>query len=157
MHGNGLVEVCYGLGAGSASTEKARTQGVLAVAKILIVDDEPDVVDIVRFRLAREGHTILSANDGTSGIREALEHQPDLIVLDVMMPGVDGFQVLQQLKQDRRMARTAFIMLTARADFSSVAKGWNMDVDNYVTKPFAVDELADTVRNVLTYRGIEVS
>ena len=123
------------------------------MATILVVDDEPDVVEIVRDRLEREGHSVVSAADGPTGLVAAFTRRPDLVILDVMMPGIDGFEVLRRMKNDARTAHTPVIMLTAKSDFSSVAKGWNMDVDNYVTKPFVVDELAETVKNVLTYRG----
>jgi CheY-like chemotaxis protein len=127
--------------------------GAAAMAMILVVDDEPDVVEIVRFRLERDGHTIVSAADGPTGLVTAFTRSPDLVILDVMMPGIDGFEVLRRMKNDPRTAHTPVIMLTAKADFSSVAQGWNMDVDNYVTKPFEVDELSNIVKNVLTYRG----
>ena len=123
------------------------------MATILVVDDEPDVVEIVRFRLQQEGHTLLSAEDGPSGLAAAINQIPDLVILDVMMPGFDGIEVLFQMKNNPRTANSPVIMLTAKADFSSIAKGWNMDVDNYVTKPFKVDELAETVKNVLVFRG----
>ena len=123
------------------------------MATILVVDDEPDLVELVRFRLERDGHTIISAADGPTGLMAALDRHPDLVILDVMMPGLDGFEVVRRMKNDARTANTPVILLTARADFGSVAQGWNMDVDNYVTKPFAVDELAQTVQNVLAYRG----
>ncbi len=123
------------------------------MATILVVDDEPDVVEIVRFRLEKEGHTVISAADGPTGLISAVSRHPDMVILDVMMPGMDGFEVLRRMKNDARTAQTPVIMLTAKADFSSVAQGWNMDVDNYVTKPFEVDDLAETVKNVLTFRG----
>lgn len=123
------------------------------MATILVVDDEPDMVEIVRFRLERDGHTVYSAADGPAGLVGAFTRNPDLVILDVMMPGFDGFEVVRRLKNDGRTAQTPIIMLTAKADFDSVARGWNMDVDNYVTKPFEVDELADTVKNILAYRG----
>ena len=123
------------------------------MAKILVVDDEPDVVEIVRFRLERDGHTVTTAPDGTAGLSRAIVDNPDLVILDVMMPGIDGFEVAFQMKNNPRTANTPVIMLTAKSDFSSISKGWGMDVDNYVTKPFNVDELAQTVRNVLIYRG----
>ena len=123
------------------------------MATILVVDDEPDVVEIVSFRLKRDGHTILSANDGPSGLESAIRNNPDLVILDVMMPGFDGFEVLYQMQHHPKTEKTPVIMLTAKTDFSSIAKGWNMDVDNYITKPFNVDELAETVKNVLVYRG----
>ena len=121
--------------------------------KILIVDDEADVVEIVRFRLARDGYTILTASDGESGLASIFRYHPDLVILDVMMPGIDGFEVLFQMKHNPRTRDTPVIMLTAKTDFASISKGWGMDVDNYVTKPFNVDELARTVKNVLVYRG----
>ena len=123
------------------------------MAKILVVDDEPDVVEIVRLRLEQDGHTILAAGDGRTGLQSAFENKPDLLILDVMMPGLDGFEVAYQMKNNPLTANTPIVMLTARADFGSIAKGWNLDVDNYVTKPFKLDELADTVKNVLIYRG----
>ena len=123
------------------------------MARILVVDDEPDVVEIVRIRLEQDGHTILTAHDGREGLQSIFENKPDLIILDVMMPGIDGFEVAYQMKNNPLTVNTPIIMLTARADFGSIAKGWNLDVDNYVTKPFKLDELADTVKNVLIYRG----
>lgn len=123
------------------------------MAKILVVDDEPDVVEIVRIRLEQEGHTIFTAGDGRSGLQGVFEHKPDLVILDVMMPGIDGFEVAYQMKNNPLTVNTPIVMLTARADFGSIAKGWNLDVDNYVTKPFKLDELAETIKNVLVYRG----
>ena len=123
------------------------------MATILVVDDEPDVVEIVRFRLEKDGHILISAADGPTGLVTAFTRHPDLVILDVMMPGIDGFEVLNRLKNDARTSRTPVILLTAKADFSSIAKGWNMDVDNYITKPFDVNELATIVKDVLTYCG----
>ena len=123
------------------------------MARILVVDDEPDVVEIVRIRLEQDGHTILTAHDGREGLQSVFENKPDLIILDVMMPGIDGFEVAYQMKNNPLTVNTPIIMRTASADFGSIAKGWNLDVDNYVTKPFKLDELADTVKNVLIYRG----
>lgn len=120
---------------------------------ILVVDDEPDVIEIVRFRLEKEGYNVLSAGDGRAGLAAAIEKSPDLVVLDVMMPGLDGFEVLFQMKNNPKTKDTPVVMLTAKTDMSSISKGWGMDVDNYVTKPFNVDDLAKTVKNVLVFRG----
>ena len=120
---------------------------------ILVVDDEPDLIEIVRFRLEKEGYKVLSAGDGRAGLAAAIEKSPDLVVLDVMMPGLDGFEVLFQMKNNPKTKDTPVVMLTAKTDMSSISKGWGMDVDNYVTKPFNVDELAKTVKNVLVFRG----
>ncbi len=120
---------------------------------ILVVDDEPDLVEIVRFRLEKEGYNVLSAGDGREGLAAAIEKSPDLVILDVMMPGLDGFEVLFQMKNNPKTKDTPVVMLTAKTDMSSISKGWGMDVDNYVTKPFNVDDLAKTVKNVLVFRG----
>jgi DNA-binding response OmpR family regulator len=120
---------------------------------ILVVDDEPDLIEIVRFRLEKDGYKVLSAGDGRAGLAAAIEKSPDLVVLDVMMPGLDGFEVLFQMKNNPKTKDTPVVMLTAKTDMSSISKGWGMDVDNYVTKPFNVDDLAKTVKNVLVFRG----
>ncbi len=123
------------------------------MATILVVDDEPDVVEIVRLRLERDGHIILSAPNGQAALMAAITRHPDLVVLDVMMPGLDGFEVLRRLKHGAHTADLPVIMLTAKTDFSSVAQGWSLNADNYVTKPFKVDELAQIVKDVLVARG----
>jgi len=123
--------------------------------KILVVDDEPDVVEVVGFRLQKEGYDVISAHDGPSGLAIALAKQPDLIVLDIMMPGIDGFEVFRRLKADQRTANIPVIMLTAKADSPSVAKGWMEGVDNYITKPFDVEDLVKSVKGVLAFYGKE--
>ncbi len=127
------------------------------MATILVVDDEPDLVEIVRYRLERDGHTVLTADDGESGLARVLADEPDLIVLDVMMPGVDGFEVLRRLKRERPFAAvgaaTPVILLTARADFAAMSQGWEEYADEYMTKPFNLDELARTVQNLLSGSG----
>ena len=123
------------------------------MARILVVDDEPDIVEIVRFRLEQDGHEVLTASDGRTGFAMAFTQQPDLTILDVMMPGISGFEVLYQIKHAPRTANMPVIMLTAKTDLGSISKGWEMEVDNYVTKPFNVDDLANTVKDVLIFRG----
>ncbi len=122
------------------------------MAYILVVDDEPEVVEIVQFRLERDGHIVTSASDGEEGLEAVLTEHPDLVLLDVMMPQMDGFEVLRRLKSDAQTVDTPVVMLTAKADLASSKKGWDLDVDNYITKPFNLDDLADTVRNVLISR-----
>ena len=123
------------------------------MSKILLVDDEPDVIEIVRTRLERDGHVILSAPNGQAALTAAATHKPDLVILDVMMPGLDGFEVLRRLKSGAQTMQTPVIMLTAKTEFSSIAQGWSLDADNYVTKPFQIDELAKIVKDVLIARG----
>ena len=123
------------------------------MATILVVDDEPDVVEIVRFRLEGDGHHIVCAGDGPGGLAAVIEHQPDLVLLDLMMPGYDGFELLRRMKEDDRLARVPVILLTAKAELASVIQGWNWEVDNYITKPFDLDELTDIVESVLNYKS----
>jgi two-component system alkaline phosphatase synthesis response regulator PhoP len=127
------------------------------MATILVVDDEPDLVEIVRFRLERDGYTVVTAADGETGLARVLADEPDLIVLDVMMPGLDGFEVLRRLRRDPAYAAVGaampVILLTARADFTAKAQGWEEYADEYVTKPFNADELARTVQNLLSHSG----
>lgn len=122
------------------------------MATILVVDDEPDVADIVSIRLGQEGHTVFSAGDGLAGVEAAMRHAPDLIILDLMMPGVDGYEVLYQIRNNPRTADAAVILLTARSDFPSIYRGWDKGADNYVTKPFDLDDLADKARAALAER-----
>ncbi|MCC6442676.1 MAG: response regulator [Armatimonadetes bacterium] len=123
--------------------------------KVLVVDDEPDVVEMVSFRLRKEGYEVISAHDGPSGVAVALAKLPDLIILDVMMPGIDGFQVFDRLKADQRTANIPVVMLTAKADSPSVAKGWMQGVDSYITKPFDVEDLVKSIKGVLAFYGKE--
>ena len=122
------------------------------MATILVVDDEPDLVEIVRFRLEREGHTILSAADGPTGLVAAFTRHPDLVILDVMMPGIDGFEVLRRMKSEPRMANIPVVMLTARTDYSAKATAWEEYAQTYVTKPFDLDELTAAVNSLLASR-----
>jgi two-component system alkaline phosphatase synthesis response regulator PhoP len=127
------------------------------MATILVVDDEPDLVEIVRFRLERDGHSVLTAADGESGLARVLADEPDLIVLDVMMPGWTASRYCAGSRREPAYAAvgaaTPVVLLTARADFTAKAQGWEEYADEYVTKPFNVDELARTVQNLLSRSG----
>ncbi len=117
------------------------------MARILVVDDEPHIRDVVRSYLAREGHEVLAAGDGDSALTEAEVHRPDLIVLDVMLPGRTGFEVLRELRN--RGQRVAVVMLTARDDVIDRVAGLEIGADDYVTKPFEPRELVARVGAVL--------
>lgn len=123
------------------------------MATILVIDDEPDVIEVVSVALEKGGHTILTAPDGQTGLMLTLTRQPDLVILDVMMPGIDGFEVLRRMKSEPRMANTPVLMLTARTDYSSKARAWEEYAQNYLTKPFDVDELAEAVNSMLEERS----
>lgn len=114
--------------------------------KILIVDDEPRLTSMVRGYLEQEGYTVLTASNGRDALFAARDQQPDLIVLDLMMPEMDGWQFLRHHRQERN---TPIIVLTARIDDVDVVAGLEMGADDYITKPFSPRELVARVRAVL--------
>jgi two-component system phosphate regulon response regulator PhoB len=117
--------------------------------KILIVEDEPDVADLVAFNLARAGYETVIAHDGLIGLKRALHEAPDLILLDLMLPGKDGFAVFKELRRDSRTNTTPVIMLTARAQTEDRIHGLEAGADDYLTKPFSPKELLLRVQSVL--------
>jgi DNA-binding response OmpR family regulator len=120
---------------------------VYAVSSILVVDDEPHIREIVGSYLAREGHEVRYAADGDAALKAALDGEPDLIVLDVMLPGRSGFDVLRELRAAG--CHPAVIMLTARDDVIDRVAGLEIGADDYVTKPFEPRELVARVGAVL--------
>jgi two-component system, OmpR family, phosphate regulon response regulator PhoB len=108
---------------------------------ILVVDDEPDIVDLILFNLQRQGFKVLTARDGITAVQLAKENQPDLIVLDLMLPGRDGFGVFKDLRGDTRTSQIPVIMLTARGELDDKIAGLELGADDYVTKPFSPKEL----------------
>ena len=111
--------------------------------KILVVEDEKAIADILVFNLQREGYDTLVAYDGTEGLRCALEEAPDLILLDVMLPGMDGFEVLGHIREKHD---TPIIMLTAREEETDKVLGLELGADDYITKPFSMRELMARVK-----------
>ena len=114
---------------------------------ILIVEDEQNIVDILSFNLSREGYDTLEAYDGPTGLQLALEQDPDLILLDLMLPGMDGFEVCRQVRESG--SSTPIIMLTAREEETDKVLGLELGADDYMTKPFSVLELLARVRSLL--------
>jgi two-component system alkaline phosphatase synthesis response regulator PhoP len=119
---------------------------MVAVATILVVDDEPRIVQLVRDYLEHGGFTVLVASDGQSALRSARTGRPDLVVLDLGLPGLDGLDVTRAL---RRGGQVPIIMLTARAEESDKLVGLELGADDYITKPFSPKELVARVRAVL--------
>lgn len=111
--------------------------------KILVVEDERAIADILVFNLEREGYEAVSAGDGPQGLKMALEGEPDLILLDVMLPEMDGFEVLRQV---REKSQTPVIMLTAREEETDKVDALEMGADDYITKPFSMRELMARVK-----------
>ena len=116
--------------------------------KILVVDDEKHIVRLVQANLDRAGYTVVTANDGKEALEKVAEENPDLVVLDVMMPYMDGFEVLQNLRRNPGTRDIPVIMLTAKAQDADVFKGWQSGVDCYLTKPFNPMELLSFVKRI---------
>ena len=112
--------------------------------RILIVEDEKNIVDILSFNLSKEGYDTLEAYDGQAGLQLALEQDPDLVLLDLMLPKMDGFDVCRQLRQAGR--NTPVIMLTAREEETDKVLGLELGADDYITKPFSMRELLARVK-----------
>ena len=109
--------------------------------RILIVDDEPDYVEMIKMRLEASDYEVITANDGRSGLDAATAERPNLILLDVMMPGMDGFEVLKELRSTPGTKTVPVIMLTARGETKSIFKAQNMGITDYLTKPCDSKEL----------------
>ena len=117
--------------------------------KILIADDEQNIVISLEFLMKREGFEVLVASDGDEAVRRIRSEQPDLVLLDVMMPKKSGFEVCQEIKADPAMGAVRILMLTAKGRDTEVAKGLALGADAYMTKPFSTKELVDKVRSLL--------
>ncbi len=113
--------------------------------EILVVDDDPDIADILSYSLRREGHRVTVVNDGLSALEAAHRQYPDLILLDVMLPNLDGFEVCRRLRQDMDVP---IILLTAKGEESDKVWGLDLGADDYITKPFSHKELLARVRAV---------
>lgn len=122
-------------------------------SKILIVDDAVDTVELLRKRFRSEGYDTAEAYDGEEGLRQVSEYNPDLIVLDVMMPKLDGLEVCQRLKSDENTKYIPILMLTAKGEVEDKVKGLDIGADDYLAKPFDYKELSARVRSLLSIKA----
>jgi DNA-binding response OmpR family regulator len=120
------------------------------VPVLLVADDDEDVLMLVQLRLSRSGYEVVVARDGEEALRLAREKQPDLAVLDWMMPKASGLEVLRALRADEETASIPVLMLTARASASDIEQGLAAGADDYIAKPFSPQELASRVQSILT-------
>jgi two-component system alkaline phosphatase synthesis response regulator PhoP len=120
------------------------------MTKVLVIDDEAPIRLLCRVNLEAEGMHVIEAADGPSGLDKARNEKPDVILLDVMMPGLDGWRVAEQLLEDERTVGIPIIFLTARAEFRDRARGLDIGGVDYVTKPFNPLELAPLVEGLLS-------
>ncbi len=123
--------------------------------RILVVDDEPDIVALIRLKLMREGFEVLEAHNGEAAIKMVASSKPDLIILDVMMPGMSGWEVNEKLKANPEYWDIPVIMLTALNEFDEQLKSFQAEVRDYITKPFNFDEFIKSVKRVLSEKKIE--
>jgi two-component system phosphate regulon response regulator PhoB len=121
--------------------------------KILVVDDEPDALELIEFNLKRAGFDVFTASDGAAALRKARERLPALIVLDLMIPEIDGLELCRILRADAQTAAILIIMLTARAGELDRILGLELGADDYLTKPFSPRELVLRIRNLLGRRS----
>jgi len=121
----------------------------MAKEKILIVDDEEHIIELLKFNLLNAGYDIFTANNGIDAVKIAKAEKPSLLLLDLMLPGIDGFDVCKEIKRDNDMKKTSIIMLTAKGEELDKVLGLELGADDYITKPFSVRELLARVKAVL--------
>lgn len=119
------------------------------MTKILVVDDDSSINELIKINLELQGYEVVQAFNGIEGFAKAKQEMPSLIVLDVMMPEVDGYTVAQRIRQCDEIADTPIIMLTALSELNDKVSGFNIGVDDYLTKPFEIDELIVRIRALL--------
>jgi len=125
----------------------------MAKERILVVDDEEDILELVRFHLAREGYQLTLAATGEEALKKAKRETFDLVVLDLMLPGLDGLEVAKALKADARTKSVPIVMLTAKGEDADVVSGLEIGADDYITKPFSPRVLTARVKAVLRRRS----
>ncbi len=121
----------------------------MAKQTILVVDDETDLLDLIEYNLKKEGFKVLKAENGEEGIAVAKEHNPDLMLLDIMMPKMDGMEAVEQIRKDDELKNIPIIFLTARSDEKTEVEGLNKGGDDFITKPISTTKLISRIKAVL--------
>jgi two-component system alkaline phosphatase synthesis response regulator PhoP len=121
----------------------------LSKQTILVVDDEQDLLDLIEYNLRQEGYDVLKAENGKDGIQMAKEHMPDLVLLDIMMPQMDGIEVCDRMREDATLSHIPIIFLTARSDEKTEIEGLNKGADDFITKPISTTKLVSRIKAVL--------
>ncbi len=121
----------------------------MAREKILVVDDEKDIIELIRYNLEKEGLKVISSTSGEEAIRLASDENPQLIVLDLMLPGIDGLEVCRILKRETKTSSIPIVMLTVKSDETDIVVGLELGADDYITKPFSPRILAARVKAIL--------
>ncbi len=121
----------------------------MANERILVIEDEPDILEVMQYNLEREGHKVIACRDGEQGLSRIRTDNPDLVVLDLMLPGMDGVEVCRKVKADPVTCEIPIIMVTAKGEESDIVLGLGVGADDYITKPFSPRELVARVKVVL--------
>jgi DNA-binding response OmpR family regulator len=119
---------------------------------VLVADDDADILELVCYRLERSGYDVVRANDGAAALQLAREMQPDLALLDVMMPTLTGYDVTREIRQEAATQRIPVILLTARVQEADITRGFDSGADDYIKKPFSPEELRARVQAILGRR-----
>jgi CheY-like chemotaxis protein len=123
------------------------------MGRVLVVDDEPDVLLLCRLNLQQRGHQLLEASNGPTALELARERQPEVIVLDLMLPGMNGYEVLENLKQDERTSDIPVLVLTAKSLRADRERSHGLGASGFLTKPFLPSELCDMVESLVPIDG----
>lgn len=124
----------------------------MSQGKILIVDDEEDILELISYNLSREGYQVIPVSSGEDALKKAGSESPDLIILDLMLPGLDGLETCKLLKNSKEIGQTPIIMLTAKGEEADIVTGLELGADDYITKPFSPRVLIARVKAVLRRR-----
>ncbi|WP_234121078.1 response regulator transcription factor [Clostridium hydrogenum] len=127
----------------------------MAGEKILVVDDEEHIIQLIKFNLEKNGYKVISAIDGIEGLKIAKSERPQLVLLDLMLPGLDGYDVCREIRKDNNISNMPVIMITAKGEELDKILGLELGADDYITKPFSVRELMARVKAVLRRTKIE--
>lgn len=128
----------------------------MASTKILIVDDEINIQELIKFNLKNQGYDVLVAGDGVEALRLVKTEKPDLILLDLMLPGIDGYDVCSQIRKNNSISSIPIIMITAKGEEFDKVHGLDLGADDYITKPFSIKELLARVNAILRRTKIQV-
>lgn len=123
------------------------------MSRVLVVDDEPDVLLLCRLNLQQRGHELLEATDGSTALQLALDRHPDVVVLDLMMPGMNGYEVLETLQNDERTSDIPILVLTAKSLRADRERSHRLGASGFLTKPFLPSELCDMVESLVPIEG----
>lgn len=125
--------------------------------KIVVVEDEPDILEVIRYNLEREGYSVITASSGDKGLEAVARESPDLVLLDLLLPGLDGIEICRRIKMDPMTQRVPIIMVSAKGEESDIVLGLGVGADDYIAKPFRPKELIARVKAVLRRGTLRVA